>query len=119
MNFINDLKFFGAKVIFIFDINKSTQEILDQRKYDLIDYQQVIQMVENKVPEISEDNLKNCKYKSSKFLIGNNQVYLSKAAYLENKPVRDFALDANQDLQEINNIQLFLEEDAEFSLLFK
>jgi len=119
MNFINDLKFFGAKVVFIFDVNKSTQEILDQRKYDLIDYQQVIQMVENKVPEISEDNLKNCKYKSSKFLIGNNQVYLSKAAYLENKPVKDFALDANQYLQEISNIQLFLEEDAEFSLLYK
>jgi len=119
MNFVNDLKFFGGKVIFIFDINKSTKEVLDQRKYDLIDYQQIIQIVENKAPEISVDDLKNCKYKSSKFLIGNNQVYLSKAAYLEDKPVKDFTLDKSQDLQDINNIQLFLEEDAEFCLLFK
>ena len=51
--------------------------------------------------------------------MSNNQVYLSKAAYLEDKPVKDFTLDKYQDLQDINNIQLFLEEDAEFCLLFK
>jgi len=119
MNFVNQLESFGGKVQFIFDINKSNKEILEQRKFDLIDHLQVIEVIENKAPEISLENLKNCKYKSSKLLIGNNQVYLSKAAYLENKPTKDFTLDKYQDLKDIENIKLFLEEDSEFCLLFK
>jgi len=119
MNFVSRLENFGGKVRFVFDTAEGNQETLEQRKFDLIDNLQVIEIIENKIPEIPSNDLKDYKYKSSKFLIANNQVYLSKSAYLENKPINNFTLDSHQDIKDINNIESFLKEDSEFCLLFK
>jgi hypothetical protein len=119
MNFISDLKHFGGKVHIIFEINKSSEKILEDRKFDLIDTQYIIEIIENKLPQISESDLKNLNYKSSKLFITNNEIYLSRAAFLENKPIKNFTSDKYQSLKDIDNIQLFLEEDSEFCLLFK
>jgi len=119
MNFISALQHFGGKVHIIFEINKSNEKTLEDRKFDLIDMPYIIEIIDNKAPKIFEDDLKDVNYKSSKLFISNNEIYLSRSAFLENKPIKNFTPDKYQSLKDINNIQLFLEEDSEFCLLFK
>ena len=71
MNFVSELQHFSGKVHIIFEINKNNKKVLEDRKFDLIDTPYVIVIAENKAPEISEDDLKNLNYKSSKFLRQN------------------------------------------------
>ena len=52
-------------------------------------------------------------------MFANNNTYLSKEAYLENKPVNLDKLDVIQNIKDINNIDLLIEEDADYSLFYK
>jgi len=59
-------------------------------------------------------------YKSKKLLFASNNVYLSKAAYIENKPVQLTGdINVYQKLSEINNLELLIENDSEYCLFFK
>ena len=118
-NFVNKVKSLGMKVDFIFNKSKNKNDsALDSRKLELIDYQEIINIVENTdkpTEEIKESKF----YKSKKILFANNNTYLSKAAYLENKPVNLEKLDFTQTLNEIKNIDLLIEEDADYCLFYK
>jgi hypothetical protein len=118
-NFINKIKSLGMKVDFIFNKSKNKNEsALDSKKLELIDYQEVINIVENTdkpTQQIKESQF----YKSKKILYANNNTYLSKAAYLENKPVNLDKLDLTQNIKDINNIDLLIEEDADYCLFYK
>jgi len=118
-NFVNKVKSLGMKVDFIFNKSKNKNEsALDSKKLELIDYQEIINIVEN--TEKPTEEIKESKfYKSKKILFANNNTYLSKAAYLENKPINLDKLDVIQSIKDINNIDLLIEEDADYCLFYK
>jgi hypothetical protein len=119
LNFVNKIKSLGMKVDFIFNKSKNKNEsALDSKKLELIDYQEIINIVEN--TEKPKEEIKESKfYKSKKILFANNNTYLSKAAYLENKPVNLDSIDVIQNIKDINNIDLLIEEDADYCLFYK
>jgi hypothetical protein len=119
LNFLNKVKSLGMKVDFIFNKSKNKNEsALDSKKLELIDYQEIINIVEN-TGKPTEEIKKSKVYKSNKILFANNNTYLSKAAYLENKPVNLEKLNFIQTIDEINNIDLLIEEDADYCLFYK
>jgi hypothetical protein len=119
LNFVNKIKSLGMKVDFIFNKSKNKNDsALDSKKLELIDYQEIINIVEytdKPTEEIKESKF----YKSKKILFANNNSYLSKAAYLENKPINLEKLDFTQTLNEIKNIDLLIEEDSDYCLFYK
>jgi hypothetical protein len=119
ITFVNKIKSLGMKVDFIFNKSKNKNEsVLNNKKLELIDYQEIINIVENTdkpTEEIKESKF----YKSKKILFANNNTYLSKAAFLENKPVNLDKLDVTQNIKDINNIDLLIEEDADYCLFYK
>jgi len=118
-SFVNKIKSLGMKVDFIFNKSKNKNEsALDSKKLELIDYQEIINIVEN--TEKPTEEIKESKfYKSKKILFANNNMYLSKAAYLDNKPVNLDNLDVIQNIKDINNINVLIEEDADYCLFYK
>jgi hypothetical protein len=119
-DFINKVKSFGIKIDFIFHKSKSNNDqILNNKKLELIDYQEQINVIEstnNNINIIKDSSF----YKSKKLLFANNNVYLSKAAYIENKPIELTGnLNVSQKISEIKNLELLLENDSEFCLFFK
>lgn len=119
LDFVNKAKFFGIKIDFIFNKLKNKDEaILNSKKLELIEYPELINIIENKEKPI--DRIKTSSfYKSKKILFANNNTYLSKAAYLENKPVDINNIDIKQNLTDIKNINLLIEDDGDYCLFCK
>jgi len=119
LSFVNKIKSLGMKVDFIFNKSKNKNEsALNSKKLELIDYQEIINIVEN--TEKPTEEIKESKfYKSKKILFANNNTYLSKAAYLENKPINLDRMDVIQSIKDVNNIDLLIEEDADYCLFYK
>lgn len=119
-NFINKARFFGIKLDFIFNKSKNKDENeLNNKKLELIEYPELINIVENQ-DKPKDLIISSNMYKSRKILFANNNTYLSKAAYLENKPVNlTNDLNISQSLKDINNIDLLIEEDGDFCLFYK
>jgi hypothetical protein len=119
LNFVRKIKSLGMRVDFIFNKSKNNnQSILDNKKLELIDHQEIINIVENidkPIEKIKESQF----YKSKKILFANNNSYLSKAAYLENKPINLEKLDFIQAINDIKNIDLLIEEDSDYCLFYK
>jgi hypothetical protein len=115
-NFINEANLLGFKLSCIFNL-KNNEEILNQRKLDLIDTPQSIEVV-NANSNIHIEVKDGTYYKSNKILIANNQFFLSKAAYKENKPVVNNEKPLMQKLSEIQNLESFMEEDLKYSFIF-
>jgi hypothetical protein len=117
--FINKVKFFGININFIFNKSKNTDEIiLNNKKLKLIEYPELINIIENE--QKPKEEIKQSKiYKSKKILFANNNTYLSKAAYLENKPIDLNKSDFNQKISDINNIDILIEEDGDYCLFYK
>ncbi|WP_396275003.1 glycosyltransferase family 9 protein [Hyphomonas sp.] len=119
VNFINSVKFLGIKIDFIFKKSNESNDIdLNNKKLELIEYPEQINIIEN------SNNIEMIKdstfYKSKKLLFASNNVYLSKAAYIENKPVQLTGdINVYQKLSEINNLELLIENDSEYCLFFK
>jgi hypothetical protein len=119
INFINIVKSLGIKIDFIFHKSeKNNETILNNKKLELLEYQEQINVIEN---NLNIGLIKDSQYyKSKKLLFANNNVYLSKAAYIENKPVELTGnTDVYQKLSEINNLKLLVENDSEYCLFFK
>ena len=118
-DFINKVKLLGIKIDFIFNKSKNKDEsILNNKKLELVEHQEIIHVVEN--PEKPTEKIKESAfYKSKKIIFGNNNAYLSKAAYLENKSINLDKLDMTQKISDINNIDLLIEEDADYCLFYK
>jgi hypothetical protein len=117
--FINKAKFLGIKIDFIFNKSKNQNETeLNNKKLELIEYPELINIVENQKKPV--EDIKTAKfYKSKKILFANNNTYLSKAAYLENKPVNLDTLNVSQNIENINNLDLLIEEDGDYCLFYK
>jgi hypothetical protein len=118
-DFVNKVKFYGIKIDFIFNKSKNKDEtILNNRKLELIDYPELINIIENQ--EKPKDKIQQSNfYKSKKLFFANNKTYLSYAAYLENKPVNLDKLDVSQKISDINNINQLVEEDGDYCLFYK
>jgi hypothetical protein len=117
--FINKVKFFGIKIDFIFNKSKNKNEtLLNNKKLELIEYPELINIVENQESPINKIKDSHF-YKSKKILFANNNTYISKAAYLENKPIDLNILNFTQNIKEIDNIDLLIEEDADYCLFYK
>ena len=118
-DFINKVKLLGIKFDFIFNKSKNKDEsILNNKKLELVEHQEIIHIVED-TQKPTEKIKESAFYKSKKIIFGNNSAYLSKAAYLENKPINLDKLDMVQKISDINNIDLLIEEDADYCLFYK
>jgi hypothetical protein len=118
-NFVNKVKLLGIKIDFIFNKSKNKDEsILNNKKLELVEHQEIIHIVED-TQKPTEKIKQSAFYKSKKIIFGNNNAYLSKAAYLENKPINLDKLDMAQKISDINNIDLLIEEDADYCLFYK
>lgn len=116
IDFINEANLLGFKLSCIFNL-KNNEEILSQRKIDLIDSPQSVEVIEIK-PNIDLNLQENTYYKSNKLLIANNQLFLSKTAYLENNPLMNQNQPLMQKISEIKNLNHFIENDLKYSYLF-
>jgi len=117
--FINKVKFFGIKIDFVFNKSKNQDESeLNNKKLELIEYPELINIIENQKKPTEEIKLSQF-YKTKKILFANNNTYLSKAAYLENKPVDLNTLNPIQKIKDIENIDLLIEEDGDYCLFYK
>jgi hypothetical protein len=114
-DFLNFLNISGFKYFLIFNRNENNDDILNQRKFETIDCVQPIQIYEDiKINiEITEKTF----YKSKKIIIANNKQYISKAAYLEDKPIEP-SKPSIQYLNDINDKELFLKEDSQHTFIF-
>jgi len=119
VDFINKVKLLGIKIDFIFNKSKNKNEsILNNKKLELVEHQEIINIIED-TQKPTEKIKESAFYKSKKIIFGNNNAYLSKAAYLENKPINLDKLDMSQHISDINNIDLLIEEDADYCLFYK
>jgi hypothetical protein len=119
-DFIDQVRSFGIKIDFIFhELPDGNKEDLNQKKLDLIEYQEPINVIE--YPNKDFNLIKNSTfYRSKKLLFANNNVYLSKAAYLENKPIELNAnLDISQQISDIANLDLLIQNDSDYCLFYK
>lgn len=119
-DFIDQVRSFGIKIDFIFhELPDGNKEALNQKKLDLIEYQEPINVIE--YPNKDFNLIKNSIfYRSKKLLFANNNVYLSKAAYLENKPIELNAnLDISQQISDIANLDLLIQNDSDYCLFYK
>jgi len=114
LDFIKTLNSYGLKYVLLFK-QDNNESILNNRKLDIIDYQDNIQIINN--PKLNIDIASNTFYKSNKFLFSRNKLYLSRAAHLEDLNSSDLN-NPIQSLSEIKNKQIFLEEDASNSFIF-
>jgi hypothetical protein len=118
--FVQKVKLFGLKIDFIFNKSRNQNEIdLNNKKLELIDYPELITIIETK--DKPKNEIKECSfYKSKKILFANNNTFLSKAAFLENKPVSlTENLDISQSIKEIKDINSLIDEDGDYCLFYK
>jgi hypothetical protein len=119
-DFIDQVRSFGIKIDFIFhELPDGNKETLNQKKLDLIEYQEPINVIE--YPNKDFNLIKNSTfYRSKKLLFANNNVYLSKEAYLENKSIELNAnLDISQQISDIANLELLIQNDSDYCLFYK
>lgn len=116
LEFIKQLSLSGINHTPIFYL-KNNQEILNIRKLECIDYPFNINVIKQKTKLNININI-NTFYKSKKIILFNSKTYLSKAAQECDKPVN---LNNNlliQNLNELNNLELFIEKDLNYSLVY-
>lgn len=116
-DFIKEANSFGFKLACIFDKKDNNSEILNERKFELIDFPQTVEVIESNV-DFNINIEDNTFYKSNKILIANNQFYLSSQSYKENKPIDMNTNTYLQPLKEISDIDSFLSNDAKYSFIF-
>ena len=120
VDFINKVKAFGLKIDLIFNKTLSTQEeIINNKKLELIEFQEQLNIIDP--VDIDEKIIKDSTfYKSKKLLFANNSAYLSKAAYLENKPIELTGdMNLSQKISDIQNTNILLSEDSDYCLFYK
>lgn len=116
LEFLNQSNQFGFKISCVFYLNNN-EDILDQRKMDLIDTPQLIDVIESDLPPVIEIQ-ENTYYKSNKLLVANNELFLSKTAFKENRPIINNGAVFEQKLSELKDVQSFIKEDLKYSLVF-
>lgn len=116
LDFIKEANLLGFKLSCIFHLDQN-EEILNQRKIDLIDSPQSIEII-NTNENIDLKIEENTYYKSNKILIANNQIFLSKTAYKENNPVINDSKPLVQKLSEIKDLKSFIRDDIKYSFIF-
>jgi hypothetical protein len=115
-NFIKELNFYGFNYLCIFDFDNN-EEILNQRKLELIEYPQIIEVVQK--PKLNIDYKNNLFYKSNKLLFSNGKAYISKLAENNNTPILNLNelwiknIPSQEDLNYLEN------NDANFIFIFE
>jgi hypothetical protein len=107
----------GFNFNLIFKLNNN-ENILNNRKIECIDIPISIQVI-NKKNNLNLDINDKLFYKSKKLLFFNNKIYLSRAAQNEDKFININDNLLIQKLNEIKNIDLFINEDLDYSLIYE
>lgn len=118
IEFINELNFYGFKFILIFNESENNTDILNNRKFELIDIPQNIEIV-NKNTNLDIDIKENTFYKSFKFIFKNNKVYNSKSASIQDIPLSNIQNIDEIQILKIKDQKLFFKEDLEYSYIFE
>lgn len=117
IGFANNLFNLGFKFMLIFKRNNN-EDVLEQRKLEIIDFPQCIEIIEPIDPKIDLKQ-NSLFYKSNKILFANGKPYLSKSAQEEDKPILDLSKPKVQSLNELVNIQSLLDNDLNNILIYK
>lgn len=113
LEFVQQIYKNNINFVLIFE-KDSNNDILDNRKFDLIDYPILIQEIEKPDQAIIKSLTKetNLLYSSKKLLYSNNKMYASKHAFDKNISLENNLklLDIPLNPEEINNLNLELDE---------
>ena len=119
-NFIKKCNTLGLKITPIFKIFKNSEEELLKRKVDLIDLPQIIEKIEKIDFDLKDYKDSTLYYKSNKFYISNNQIFLGHYGKVQKNPINIKDINVYTELNTSNkNLSLFLEDDLEHSFLFE
>ena len=116
-SFLEKLIFYGINTRCVFKNFEGSNEELLNRKESLIDFPQIIEEIN--LPEFDKNLItEDCFYKTNKFFIADNKIFLGRHGYLNNNPLQD---SDKQNYQKINTEYLndYITHDLEYSLIFK
>lgn len=118
IEFINEINSYGFKLILIFNKNNENEDIINQRKLEVIDFIQNIEVInKNNKLDLSINN--KTFFKSSKIIFKDNKIFNSKAAALQNLSLENLNEISEVNLSELINLNIFIEEDFEYSYIFE
>jgi hypothetical protein len=115
-NFIKELNFYGFNYLCVFDL-ENNEDILNQRKLELIEYPHIIEVVQK--PKLNIEYKKNLFYKSNKLLFSNNKAYTSKLTEKNNISIlnlNDLWIKNVTSQEDLNYLE---ENDANFIFIFE
>jgi len=118
VDFAKNLFNLGFKFTFIFKKKNDNNKTLEERKLELIDFPQFIEVIEPVDPKVNPDQ-KNLFYKSNKILFANGKPYLSKSAQEEDSPILDLSKPKIQSLNKLKDLKGLMENDLNNVLIYK
>lgn len=120
VKFIEKLHALGLQNSIIFKIDSGSEEDLNERKAALIDWPTNIQEINLYSKNLPNDIEPEDIFRTNKVLFGNNKIYSSKAAYLEDKEsfLQNDTLICEQKIKEISNFEI-LKEDFDYSFIYR
>ena len=117
LQFLNQLSFLGSNHSLLFYLSNN-EDILNQRKLECVDLPLNINIIQkNQKLDFNIDE--NTFYKSKKIILFDNKTYISKSAQESDKPIDINSNLLVQKISDIKNIDLFIREDSEYSLIYK
>jgi len=98
----------------VFEKNSNNEDILNKRKFEIIEYPMLVHEIEKTDNKIIEElkNEENLFYSTKKLLFANNKMYPSKHAFDKNIPLENNLklLDIPLNKEDLNNLGLELDE---------
>jgi hypothetical protein len=114
INFVKSLNFQGFNYVCVFNLDENNADILEQRKYELMDYCGI--EVFKKIPDNAPELLDSYKFKTNIILLSNQKIYNSRTAQLEDVPVNSIGGEVRiSDIKDKNKLM----EDIDFSIVYE
>jgi hypothetical protein len=111
VKYLNDI---GVKYICVFNKNKNTLVSVEDRRFELMEYCDVIEF--NTVPEDIPSLEGGLKFKTKRILLANQKVYTSRAAQLQDLPIVDLD-NLEQNISDIKDKEIF-SEDLQYCYIY-
>ena len=120
VSFIEKLHNLGIQTSVIFKSDIGSEDDLNSRKLAIIELPINIQEVNVYPKDLPSDIEPEDIFRTNKILFGNNKIYASKAAYLENKDtsLKGDTIICEQKIKEISNFEI-LKEDLDYGCVYK
>jgi len=120
VSFIEKLHNLGIQTSVIFKTDIGTEEDLNNRKLAIIELPINIQEINAYPKNLPIDIKSDDTFRTNKILFGNNKVYSSRAAYLENKDtgLKSDTIICEQKIKDISNFEI-LKEDLDYCYVYE